>query len=86
VFSVLTVPRCYKQDKLMKGQLMDWSELISEIVSWRTSAVQLLRATAVRRWWLRPETVREPRGKGTSAVGSRYQAKASEDYNKTEKT
>jgi hypothetical protein len=28
---------------------------------------------------LSPETVREPRGRGTSAVGNRYQATANED-------
>jgi hypothetical protein len=33
----------------------------------------------VRSWQLRPGTVREPRGRGTAAVGSRYRATASED-------
>jgi hypothetical protein len=33
----------------------------------------------VRSWYLRPGTIREPRRGGTFAVGSCYQATASED-------
>jgi hypothetical protein len=55
-------------------------EIMEAVFSMRsvpgTAAVQSLSAVAVRRWQLRRETVREPRGRGTSAVGSRHQATA----------
>jgi hypothetical protein len=30
--------------------------------------------TTIRSWWLRPRTVQEPRGRGTSATGTHYHA------------
>jgi hypothetical protein len=39
----------------------------------------VVRAVAMRSWYLRPGTDQEPRRKGTSAVGSRYQETTSEN-------
>jgi hypothetical protein len=54
---------------------------VDESVSQRTAAIQLC-VVAVISWQLRAGTVREPRGRETSAVGNRYQATASEDCNR----
>jgi hypothetical protein len=40
------------------------SELVGELVRWRTTGAQLLCAVAVRIWHLRPGTVREPTEEG----------------------
>jgi hypothetical protein len=40
----------------------------SRLVSERSAEVQSLCALAVRSWYLRPGTLREPGGKGASAV------------------
>jgi hypothetical protein len=52
------------------------SWFVSESVSQRPAAVQSLSAVAVRICWLRQGTVRGLGGRGTSAVGSRYQTMA----------
>jgi hypothetical protein len=77
VFSVRSVPRCYKQDKLAVGWLVGW--LVSELDS---CGVQSLWAVVVRSWWLRLVTVQGPKGRRTSATESHYQATTSEDYNR----
>jgi hypothetical protein len=46
------------------------------------AGVQSLWAVALRSWYLSPAVVREPKGKETFAVGSRYKATASKDCNK----
>jgi hypothetical protein len=48
---------------------------IGELVS------ELQFSRCERSWYLRLRIVQEPRGKGTSAVGSRYEATASGDCN-----
>jgi hypothetical protein len=66
-FLVWSVPRCYKQDNYLRGsQSVEWSRLVNDLVR-----QELL--------WLRPGRVGEPRERGTSAVGSRYQAMAVKD-------
>jgi hypothetical protein len=66
VFSVRSVPSCYKQDKLDTINYLE----------------NCLGSVVVKRWLLSPGIVREPEGMETSAVGSRYQATTSEDCNR----
>jgi hypothetical protein len=71
VFSVRSVPRCYKQDKF------GVSELVRQPLGF--SCCELLLWEAGSWSW---GQFREPRGRGTSAVGSRHQTKANEDCNR----
>jgi hypothetical protein len=62
VFSVQSVPRCYKQDKWwVRGLSFSHELLLLGAGSWGTGIV-----------W-------EPRGRGTSPVGSHYQTMTGED-------
>jgi hypothetical protein len=76
VSSVRSVPRCYKQDKLVERISESVGELVSEIEGCCSPVVvscccQNLVAEAGDSW--------EPRGRGMSVVERRYEAKASGD-------
>jgi hypothetical protein len=72
VFSVWSVPRRYKHDRLVRNQLV--SESLRELLLFSRCELLLLEAGSGR-----TGIVRELRGR---AVRSRYQATASEDCNR----
>jgi hypothetical protein len=57
-----------KERRFLRGPCRD-------VISRTVSESELVESS----WWLRPEIVREFRGKETSAIGSRYRGTASEE-------
>jgi hypothetical protein len=71
VFSVQFVPRCYKQNKLVIGVSQWVNQSARGLLRFSCCEPLLLEASSCG-----TETVRRPRRRGTSTVGSRYQATA----------
>jgi hypothetical protein len=62
--------------------LADWPLVVTWLSCWVSWELQLWE---VKSWYLRSGTVRKPRGRGTSAVGSHYQTTASEYWEKNDR-